>query len=87
MRRTHLQVLQARCDEFNAKWPLGTLVHYYPVLGHPVFREGHTRSVAQILSGHTPVIWLDSERGCVCLVNCKPQRPATPGQGEKEKGQ
>ena len=92
MRRSHAEVLQSRCDQFNARWPIGTVVRYYPVKGRPEYREGRTVAPAQVLSGHTPILWVDyTERGCVALDsgcvaldNCKPQRADTPVQRETE---
>lgn len=68
----HLALLEKRCAQFNEKYPVGTLVRYFPVKGEPEFREGHTTTTARVLSGHTSVVWLDSESGCVCLDHCVP---------------
>ena len=60
----------------------------YPVIGGDNFRLRRTVSEASILSGHTSVVWLDGERGCVALDACAPiegsapHSPATPGRDE-----
>ena len=64
--------LAARCEEWNAAHPVGTQVMYHPVIGAPAFRVRKTRSAAQVLSGHTAVVWLEDEAGCVALDACEP---------------
>ena len=87
-----LKWLEEQCADWNAKYPVGTAVKFFPVTGGEDFRLNRTISSAWVLSGHTAVhtavIWLDNERRCVALDSCEPiegsapQRPATPGQGE-----
>lgn len=67
--------LQARCDNWNSKYPIGTKVEYHPTIGEPAHRVRKTKTLAQILSGHTAVIWLDGESGCVALDACVPVNP------------
>jgi len=64
--------LQATCDRWNERYPVGTLVEYHPIIDEPAHRLRKTRTPAQVLSGHTAVVWLDDERGCVCLEACVP---------------
>jgi hypothetical protein len=59
--------LQKQCDIWNRACPIGTLVQYHPVIGEAAYRLRKTSSPAQVLSGHTAVIWLEDERGCVAL--------------------
>ena len=68
--------LQKQCDDWNAKWPIGTYTEYHPVIGAPGFRVRKTLTRAQVLSGHTAVVWLEDERGCVALDACIPLRTA-----------
>jgi hypothetical protein len=63
--------LQAEVDQFNAKVPLGGLVDYFEYEGAPLQRF-KTRTEAQILSGHTAVVWLEGKSGCVCVSHCIP---------------
>jgi hypothetical protein len=83
--------LEKQCRNWNANYPVGTAVKYFPILGDEEFRLRRTRTEAQVLSGHTSVVWLAGESGCVCLDNCSPiegsapQGPATPGRDETEK--
>lgn len=62
-----LETLQAICDAWNAKHPVGTLVDYSSVIGEKPTFQGKTRCVAYVLSGHTPVVFLEGKSGCVAL--------------------
>lgn len=64
--------LAKQCDEWNAAYPVGTLVEYHPIIDEEDYRLRKTRSKASILSGHTAVVWLEDERGCVALDACVP---------------
>ncbi|WP_312435473.1 hypothetical protein [Janthinobacterium sp.] len=57
--------LQAACDRFNAIHLVGAAVSVELDSGE--VRETVTTSEAQVLSGHTAVIWLDGVRGCYDL--------------------
>lgn len=62
---------QAEADAFNAKLPMGSEVDY---TDHPgaAPRRYRTRSAAEVLSGHTAVVWLDGKSGCVACSHCTP---------------
>jgi len=64
--------LQEQCDQWNKHHPVGTLVEYHPIIDEPEHRLRRTRTAAQVLSGHTAVVWLEDEWGCVCLEACVP---------------
>lgn len=64
--------LRQVCDRWNERYTVGTLVEYHPVIDEPAHRLRKTRTPAQVLSGHTPVVWLEGESGCVCLEACVP---------------
>lgn len=66
--------LQAEVDAFNARLPVGGEVDYFEYEGAPVKRF-KTRTEAQILSGHTAVVWLAGKAGCVCVSHCLPVNP------------
>ena len=57
--------LQAACDKFNAANQIGAAVTVRLDSGE--VRETITTSEAQVLSGHSAVIWLDGIRGCYLL--------------------
>jgi hypothetical protein len=60
-----MMTLQAACDEFNVKYPVGTKVFVRRDKGE--MQETVTRSKAEVLSGHSAVIWLEGISGCYLL--------------------
>ena len=66
------QKLNWLCDTWNRLYPIGTEVKYHPVIGEPAHRLRKTRGEAYVLSGHTAVVFLESESGCVALEACIP---------------
>ena len=58
-------------DVWNRAVKVGDAVDYrgYPEAEPQRFQ---TRTVAQVLSGHTAVVWLEGKAGCVCIESCKP---------------
>lgn len=71
-----MQKMQAECDAFNEKNPVGTEVFVKLDFVDELFRT-KTRSKAQILSGHSVVIWLENVSGCY-LLNCVSAVPDSP---------
>ena len=67
--------LQAQCDAFNASNPIGTEVILKKDGSQNI--ETRTRSVAQVLSGHSAVIWLDGVSGCYLLDRVTPKGGTT----------
>lgn len=65
MKRPNLEKLQAQCDAWNRQHAIGTEVDVRKDLGDVVRTK--TRSAAQVLSGHTAVIWLEGISGCYLL--------------------
>ena len=57
--------MQSKCDAFNEKNPVGSSVTVIKDLGERV--ETKVRYPAQILSGHTAVVWLEDISGCYDL--------------------
>lgn len=55
---------------WNAKNPIGTMVSYESVIGMGETHRARTRTEAQVLSGHTAVVWLGGKSDCVCLDHC-----------------
>jgi hypothetical protein len=59
--------------EFNSRYPVGTPVLAYPGI-RPEDGPGErlvtcTRSVAQVLGGHTDVVWVDGHGACIALTH------------------
>lgn len=67
--------LQAACDKFNASVPVGAAV--LVLMDGGDVRETITTSEAQVLSGHSAVIWLDGIRGCYDLERVTALKAAT----------
>lgn len=67
--------LQAACDKFNAAHQIGAAVSVELDSGE--VRKTVTTSEAQVLSGHTAVIWLDGISGCYDLERVTPLPPAS----------
>lgn len=59
--------LQRTVDAWNAAHPIGTLVRYWTGVREGEGRTGRTRSAAELLGGHTPVVWVTGPVGCVAL--------------------
>lgn len=57
--------LQAACDTFNAAYQVGAAVRVELDSGE--VRETVATSEAQVLSGHSAVIWLKGISGCYLL--------------------
>ena len=67
---------QALVDDWNAKYPVGTKV----IASTPTGKiPTATRSEAQLLAGHTAVVWLERFSACRSLESVKPEPevPAT----------
>lgn len=62
--------LQAACDKFNAAHQVGAAVTVRLDSGE--VRETVTTSEAQVLSGHSAVIWLKGISGCYLLDRVTP---------------
>jgi hypothetical protein len=76
MRRPNPEKLQAQCDAFNAKYPVGQAVTVRRDGGDGV--STFTRSKAEVLSGHSAVIWLEGISGCYLLDRVTPVVTALP---------
>lgn len=71
MRKTNIKKMQEQCDAFNAICPVGGKV-FVKLDGVDDPFETITRSEAQILSGHTPVVWMENVTGCYLLDRVTP---------------
>jgi hypothetical protein len=66
MKKPNVEKLQAECDKFNAAHPVGADV-FVKLDGKDEPFRTKTRSTAQILSGHSAVIWLENVSGCYLI--------------------
>lgn len=65
MKRKTSKSEQKKVDLWNAKYQIGQEVDLLKDSGEVVRTK--TRSAAEVLSGHTAVIWLDGVTGCYIL--------------------
>jgi len=72
-KRPSVKNQQQRVDQWNAQYPEGTDVAVTRDCGEVI--ETKTRSQAELLGGHTAVIWLDGIRGCYLLERVAPRSP------------
>lgn len=56
-------------ERFNRLYPVGTPVRFWPGVREGEGQIGLTRSAAEILSGHTPVVWVTGHAGCIALTH------------------
>lgn len=61
---------QKEADAWNAVVKVGDTVEYIDHPGAPA-QQFTTASAAEVLSGHTAVVWLNGKSGCVCVSHCK----------------
>jgi hypothetical protein len=59
------EVMQSKCDVFNERYPVGSTVTVVKDLGEKF--ETTVKRSAQILGGHTAVVWVDGISGCYLL--------------------
>lgn len=75
--KPNIKKLQTECDAFNAKCPVGGKVSVrMDFQDEP--RITTTISEAQILSGHSAVVWMDGISGCYLLSHVTPLQPELP---------
>lgn len=64
---------KARVELFNGAYPVGTEVNYWRGLMEGVpSGSGKTKTPAQLLSGHTAVVWIEGCSGCISLTHVRP---------------
>jgi hypothetical protein len=63
---------QAAVDIFNRDNMVGTFVQYWTGIREGRGKFSTTRTVAELLSGHTPVVWVAGEASCVALTHVEP---------------
>lgn len=64
--------LQREVDQWNDRVKIGDRVLYSEVLGMTESKEYVIATAAELLSGHTPVVWLEGKSGCVAISHCTP---------------
>ena len=75
-RQPSLKHLNQIVEQWNAAYPVGTPVTVRKDNGEIVSTV--TTSAAQVLSGHTAVIWVEGISGAYLLARVSPIRPTVP---------
>jgi hypothetical protein len=65
------EVLAAK---WNKRFAVGTRVRYWTGVRHGMGKVSNTRSEARVLGGHTAVVWIEDETGCVALSHLEPEK-------------
>jgi hypothetical protein len=63
-------------QNWNQRWPVYTPVRYWKGPRPGPSKQGRTRSTAELLSGHTAVVWIEGEVGCIALTHVQPVQRA-----------
>ncbi|HBL65929.1 MAG TPA: hypothetical protein DDZ58_08505 [Achromobacter sp.] len=63
---------QKEVGTWNARVKVGDTVQYEEVKGVTEAQTFTTKTEAEVLSGHTAVVWLEGKRGCVAVSHCTP---------------
>lgn len=60
-------------EDWNAKYPEGSIVHYYPVRGQTRHEVTRTRSAAWTLASGDAVVMVVGRSGCVAIEHLAPE--------------
>ena len=55
--------------DFNHYTPIGSPVRYWAGVHEGDGKQSRTRTAAHLLSGHTPVVWVEGEASCLALTH------------------
>jgi hypothetical protein len=69
-KRPSIKQLEQEVAAFNRRFNVGDPVEYMEVIDSGNSQRFTTRSEAQILSGHSAVVWLNGKSGCVACSHC-----------------
>lgn len=67
----------ARVDARNRLYPEGRAVRYWTGVREGSGLTGHTRSRAEVLGGHTAVVWVTGHGACIALTHVQPVHAET----------
>lgn len=63
---------KALVRKWNKSFPIGTKVRYWTGVREGIGNISTTRTEAQFLGGHTPIVWIEGVSGCVALSHVEP---------------
>jgi hypothetical protein len=61
-------------EDWNIRHPVGTPVRYWSGVREGEGKLSKTTHAAVLLSGHTPVVWVEGESGCIALSHVEAER-------------
>ena len=64
--------VEALAARWNRQFPVGTRVRYWTGVREGVGRVSVTRSEAEVLGGHSAVVWVEGHSGCIGLSHIEP---------------
>ena len=67
------RAMDRQCAAFNAKHSVGSTIRVWPGARHGAPVEVEIRYPAQVLSGHTPVVYVTGGHGCIALTHVEGQ--------------
>lgn len=67
--KAHRQQVEA--NGFNERFPIGTPVRYWTGVREGEGKVSKTRTEAQVLGGHTAVVWVEDEASCIALTHVR----------------
>lgn len=59
--------LSQQVTDFNKRFPIGTSVRYWTRSKNEPAKLSKTRTHAEVLSGHSSVVWVDGYPACIAL--------------------
>jgi hypothetical protein len=62
----------ALAHKWNQRFPIGTAVRYWTGTRDGIGKTSITLTKAEVLGGHTAVVWLDGHAACVSLSHVEP---------------
>lgn len=66
---------QVAADDFNHAIAVGDWIRYREIKGEGEGTLYRTKTKAQVLGGHSAVVWLEGKSGCVCCDHCEKATP------------
>lgn len=66
------KLAEEAAKSWNAAWPEGTPVRFWTGARDGDGETGRTRTPAQVLGGHTAVVWVTGESSCIALTHVEP---------------
>jgi len=60
-------------EKWNRYFPIGTRVRYWSGVREGSGKISITRTQAEVLGGHTAVVWIDGYDSCVALSHVRPE--------------